>query len=1186
MLTLHFANRQETLADLLTSALAQPGGDLFTPAEVIAPSMGMRRAITLHMARRFGVCANLRFGFLAPWLWDQAARTLAAAAPGTPLPLRTASSAQAPWQPALLTWRVLAALNDATWVAAQPRLARYLAQADAVTRLDLAQRLASLVDQHITYRPDWLAAWNDSRSALPAGASGRDDEAWQAALWRRLQAEINSGAADTAVDPTAAHSLAAALAQLPATPAVQARVQQSGLPATAHVFCLPTIAPVHLALLQQLARWMDLHVYALNPCAAYWFDVVDSRRLARLAAAGKAQHLEVGHRLLAAWGQQTQAQLAALVDACGDGVVDDDHFTPHPGSSLLAALQNSILALDDLAPASLPLDGADRSIALHVCHSLTRELEVLHDRLLAVLAQPGAPAPGEILVVVPDLETAAPLIDSVFGTAPPALALPFTITGRAISQTNPAARALLDLLALAGSRCTASAVHGLLQQPVVARRFGLDDAGLARVHGWLLDAGVHWALDGVQRAGLGLDADGRHSWADGLDRLFLGHALPADAGPFDGRLPAGEAEGSAALALGALWAFIQALDSLRQRVARPLPAQDWPVLLAGLVDDFLHADAADGGADALADLRAALQGLATTWRLSAPTLPLALDVVRQALTQALDDPALGGVPTGRITFSALPSLRGLPYRMVCVLGLNDGAFPSANRPAEFDLIAQHPRPGDRQRRQDERNLFLDLVLAARETLHLSHTGRSVRDNSRLPPSVLVAELLDVLVPALDAPRDQALAQLVVEHPLQAFDVRGFQAGSDHRLRSFHAEYARALAAGQAAQRAAVLASAAAAAVGAHSSADDNADHSPDGVDSGAADTAADNAPDSSADTSADTGADTPADDSGDDGEATASSAPAFFVRPLPPPASTAVDLQQLQRFFRHPARWLLQQRLGLVLRQPDEALADEEPFLPDFSALADLADRLLPALLQAQQAGQTLTDDHLLALAEAGTSLPAGPIGQRYTQAELPQLRAHAQALAAASAAPLLPPHSATLALRIDTDGALQTWPLALHFADLRPAGLLRHRYTAPRAADHLAAWLDHLALCACAPAGVAGRTRWLGRGAQFGFRTVDDPLPLLQQLVALFAQGQRTPVSFFPKTAWAWLEKDRSLNAARAAWQASARRPFAEQADAANRLVLRGLPDPLEGGLAAFEAVSALVLQPLFDHLDDGMAP
>jgi exodeoxyribonuclease V gamma subunit len=803
MLTLHFANRQEALADLLTTALGQPGGDLFAAAEVVVPSKAVARAVTLQMAQRFGICANVRFSFLAPWLWAQGTVALAAAAPGTPLPVRTADSAQAPWQPARLAWRVLAAFSDAAWVAAHPRLARYLGQADAVTRLDLAQRVAAQVDQHITYRPDWLAAWSAGRGALPGPS---DDEAWQAALWRRLQAEIAATADGAAVDPTAAHSLAAALAQVGDNAGTRIRLQQSGLPAAAHVFCLPTIAPVHLALMQQLARWTDLHVYALNPCAEYWFDVVDPRRLARLAAAGKAQHLETGHRLLAAWGQQTQAQLAALVDACGDGVVDDDHFDPAPGTSLLATVQNAILTLQDLAPASLPLDPTDRSIELHVCHSLTRELEVLHDTLLARHAEPDAPAPSDILVVVPDLEAAAPLIDSVFGTAPPALALPFTITGRAQSTVNPAARALLDALALAASRGTASAVFGLLQQPVVAQRFGLDDEGLARIHGWVLDAGVHWAFDGAQRQGLGLGDDPRHnmrhSWADGLDRLFLGHALPTSASPFDGRLPAGEPEGSAALALGALWAFLQAIDALRQRTAHPLPAQDWPPLLGALIDTLLDADSA--GTDALADLRAAIQGLADTWAGvwadGTPALPLALDVVRQALTQALDDPARGGVPTGRITFSALPSLRSLPYRMVCVLGLNDGAFPSAHRPAEFDLIAQHPRPGDRQRRQDERNLFLDLLLATRERLYLSHTGRSVRDNSHLPPSVLVSELLDVLVPAIDAPRADVLAHLVVQHPLQAFDVRGFQPQADLRLRSFHGEYAAALAAGQVAAR--------------------------------------------------------------------------------------------------------------------------------------------------------------------------------------------------------------------------------------------------------------------------------------------------------------------------------------------------------------------------------------------------
>ena len=121
-----------------------------------------------------------------------------------------------------------------------------------------------------------------------------------------------------------------------------------------------------------------------------------------------------------------------------------------------------------------------------MCHSLTRELEVLHDRLLALMAGPDPPQPGDILVVTPDLDAAAPLIDAVFGTAPRERHLPYTISGRARAQVNAPARALLDALALLASRFAVNNVFGLLQQPVVARRFGLAEDDLDQVRDWLV----------------------------------------------------------------------------------------------------------------------------------------------------------------------------------------------------------------------------------------------------------------------------------------------------------------------------------------------------------------------------------------------------------------------------------------------------------------------------------------------------------------------------------------------------------------------------------------------------------------------------------------------------------------------------------------------------------------------------
>jgi hypothetical protein len=146
---------------------------------------------------------------------------------------------------------------------------------------------------------------------------------------------------------------------------------------------------------------------------------------------------------------------------------------------------------------------------VHVCHSLTRELEVLHDQLLAQFAAGDPPTPSQIVVLLPDLPAAAPLIDAVFGTAPAPRRIPYTITGLPQTRVNPIARVLDSLLALCGSRFAASVVFDLLQQPPVAARFGMEADDLDRIHDWIRDAGIRWGLDASSRSRLDLPATDR-----------------------------------------------------------------------------------------------------------------------------------------------------------------------------------------------------------------------------------------------------------------------------------------------------------------------------------------------------------------------------------------------------------------------------------------------------------------------------------------------------------------------------------------------------------------------------------------------------------------------------------------------------------------------------------------------------
>ena len=1135
MLQIRFSNRFERLLDALLDAMATPPASPFVGEEIIVPSAAIRRRVELAAADRFGVCSNLRFSFLAQWLWRQI---------GHVVPVSEIS----PFTTPVLTWRVLNIFNERAFVAEHPPLARYLRYADEVMRYELAARTAALLEHYLTYRPDWLALWLAGKSANitdlePALAA---DERWQGALWRRIARDLGTDSRHPSV------AFFDAMKEMgPDAPA------RAGLPASAHIFCLPTTPPLYLDILHRLAKWIDLRLYVLNPCREYWFEIVDSRRLSWLAAKERADHHEVGNRLLAQWGKQTQAHIDLLLRDDSAAVIDDVDFAPNEGATLLAQIQNAMLDMTDLGRGSVGLAvgdcsversardrtvehaAGDRSIEVHVCHSLTRELEVLQDQLLALFAGPKPPRPSDILVVTPDLEAAAPLIDAVFGNTPKSREIPYTITGRPASVLNPVAQALLAVLAVATSRFQASAVFELLQQPIIARRFAIDDAEREAIHAWIGESGIRWGIDGRHRGELGLPAEGRHSFSDGFDRLFLGYALPASvAVPVNGRLAAGNPEGSEALALGSFREFVRQLERLHTDLSQPKSPAEWRQTLLELIDNLV-APAGDE-IDDERETAAGIHELHANMTNGGMREPLSVDVVRTALQGLLDDPTRGGMPGGAVTFAAMASLRNLPYRFVCAIGLNDGAFPSTHRPDEFDLMARAPRRGDRQHRNDERNVFLDLLLAARERLYLSYTGRSVRDNSPIPPSVLVAELLDYCAAAIEQPPfspeslQAARQRLTVEHPLQSFSIDYFAPNADPRRRSFNDEYCEALK-----QQLAVPL-----------------------VDRGAP-----TAAESGAGAGAGAGDEAEVEDENEAWEPQQR----FFALPLPKagPEFHEVTLDNLVRFFRNPCRFLLEKRLGIVLPRGDEELQDDEPFVPDWPARDALAQRLLPRLLE----GESLAE--LRAFALAGIEYPPGRLGDLELEQELQRLAQFANVLAPLLAEPKLEPVSATLQFLIDGE----PWRLIGGFGDLRKSGLIRHRYDNARASDYLNGWIEHLFLNAMELPEAAPRTTWHSRDGHYVLRHVADARGQLEALLGLYREGLHRPLHLFPKSAWKYVSEGESLSKAAGAWQSTSFRAYGEDRDSAYRLTLRGVDDPLD---AEFIECATKLFKPLLGAIED----
>lgn len=1098
MLHLYFSNRFETLAQLLISRLGAGAAGVFSTAQVIVPSRAVERSLTLAIADQDGICANVGFDYLARWLWRQISHFVKGV------------GETSPFEPETLTWRIYRALGDQQFVSGHSRLLAYLRGADDLMRYELALSVAVLIRDYSTYREDWLEAWAEGREMSPLGAHAQADERWQAALYRRIIAELKVDARHPGlafISEIRAKGVAAAIG--------------AGLPACVHIFALPTMPPQHMRLIQLLGTLIDVHLYAINPCKEYWFEVVDERRLQALAAQGRDLYHETGNQLLANWGRQTQSHVGLLATLEGVLVSDDTLFERRTGASVLAQLQNSILDLNALGRGAVTIAEGDRSFEVHVCHSLTRELEVLQDYLLDLFATDSTLRPSEILVVTPDLEAAAPVIEAVFGTVPKERDIPYQLTGRSRSTVNSPARTLLALLALAASRCEATAVFDLLQQSMVARRFGLDDEDLQRIRGWIGVSGIRWALDEQHCAQFDIPGHNRHTLSDGLERLFLGYALPdqVDEALFGYLLPAGNAAGSNALALGAFWRFIEELRRFHATASIPQPIDVWARCLTEAIANFLAASPLE--LDDLNDLLITVDKLSDIMRQGGMEGPVPLAVIQAALKGLLDEAIHGGVPSGRVTFTSMAALRNLPFDVVCVIGLNDGAFPSAVRAPEYDLMALEPRRGDRQRALDERNVFLDLVLAARRRFYLSYCGRSVRDNTGLPPSVLVSELLAAV------PVEPYL------HPLQAFSEECFSSESKWPLRSYNREMGEAL---QESMLAAARAPATEAGGG---------------------------------------------DNEGDDDTA-AVPQPLFFTAPLsaPGPEWRELTLGELASFFRNPSRYLLSRRMDIGLGYEPDELLDQEPFTLDSTGRRAIAARLLPRLIE--------NPDYQGApgLLAAGTEIPNGNLGEFERKSELASLREFAARVHGHTRAPILAPRHSSIVLDIGGE----TWRLAAAFSDLRANGLVRWKYSrerdvdALRAAEALDAWLSHLMLCADPPPAVSLRTTAIARNGTWMFREAEHPRAILAALLGIYRQGLVEPVHFFPKSSWKYCQEEHRISAARKEWRADEYKTFAESADPAYALALRGQPEPLD---QEFHRLASSVYDPLIAHVKkEGSAP
>ena len=1111
------------LVDGLASLLAEPPADPFERDLVVVAATGVERWLAQSLSHRLGTAPSSDDGICAGVEFARPAHLLSEL---------TEKDRDDPWASGRLAWTVLDVLDahlDEPWLEI---VARHVGRGMAPTeealrrsrRYPTARRVASLLHGYAIQRPWMVQAWSAGDDVDGLGQPLAAENRWQAEVWRRVAARLEG-------HPSPDRRLADTARRL------RDGEHTPDLPQRLSLFGHTRMPHAELDVVDALAGTHDVHLWLPHPSRPRWEAVaagLGSRAAAQPIRRADVEALEAGSTLLTACARDVGELQTALHGLPGG--VDVQHLpSPTRPDTLLGHLQADLAADRDGPDQPRTLDPLDRSVQVHACHGPARQVDVLREVVVGLLADDPSLEPRDVLVMCPDVETFAPLIEAAFGLDDvdgvdhPGHRLRVRLADRGLSAINPVAEVLVKVVDIAAARrTTATEVRDLLGLAPVRRRFGLSDDDLEQIDTWTAGTAIRWGVDADARGAWNLAGLAQNTWRAGLERLALGVATDGSDARTDPDHPGGNRLGDvlpvddlASTNVDLVGRLTEAVDRLDAVLtgAEPQSLADWSALLTTAVHTLTDVPGRDAWQKeqvlrVLADLA---HGTGPGGASAASTARGSLTVVEVGAFLAdafAPRPTRTSFRTGSLTVCTMVPMRSVPHRVVCLLGLDADAFPRTPTPLGDDVLARTPLVGERDAAGEDRQLFLDAVLSATEHLVVTYTGASEHTGRPLPPATPVGELLDQLdrtVPADPGSEHAVRDHVLVHHPLQSFDVRSFTPGALLPGTTFSfdtAAYAGARA----------------------------TTHEPVPT-------------------------------------------PPFLPEHLPTRPADVVTLDELRELLRHPVKAFVTAQLDVRLPYEDDPVDDAIPLGVDALDQWQVSRRVLEAVLAGAPGEEAEADERRRGL------LPPGPLAQS-TLARSRSLVGDLFALAT--------PLRAEPGRSVDVDIALPDGRRVVgSVPDVHPGHALRVTPSAVQGRQLVEAWVDALALAAAGhgvPVRIVGRVP-AGRGKAPGVATlvaptVEEAQGFLAELLELHTLGTARPLPLPVKTSQAYangIRRSRPQIAetfAEREWKGSREIP-GESADVYHQLVY-GPELPLSGLLTRGLDQHAVTLwTPLLDRLE-----
>lgn len=685
------------LADKLADNLSKRiGDDPFSVQQVIVQNQDTARWLKLFLADKNDVCAQIEFILPAKWQYDMIRKVY----PDLP---RLLPSDIGP-----MTWSIYELLlhpetSNKTGTVSE-WLSRQKHQQKELSVFRFARQVASVFDQYLVYRPEMMLAWQNGESET--------GEEWQSDLWRLLNNQwkklennkLNLNKAELIYDICDA-------------------IESGKYPVKEPLYLFNTglLSSSVSNIVKALSAQSEIHIFSTN-------------------CTGSDTVLNI---LTDTLGEE-QRKLNKLFESMG-AQTDFTPAEPDYGQTNLAKVKNAILSNDRIEA----LDPGDGSIRIHSCYHPVRELETLHQSLLGLFEGDPELKAEDVLIVTPDLSIYKPFIHGVFESGEEGLPqIPWYVADQKYYQSRDIYKTAETLLGLVDSRFETDAVMGFLSLESIRDRFGFSDYDLSLIQRWFSDNQVYWGLNSEHRVETGEPAEDIHTIDSALKRGWLGLMGGVNPGDlFNGELLyTGINSGEQQEVWASLSEILRKMDHLRKEVNHHKTISEWIEWLNESLKGLIPEESARG--ESWEKFIKTGNQISEEMLVTGTKATIPFTLFRNLFLMESESGKSGAAFFNRgVIFSSMVPVRSLPFKVIALLGLNDDLFPRKPVHPDFDLMTLHPLPGERNRRDEDKNLFLESIMAAEKVHYCSFIGRNARSDEEIPPSSILSGWISVLADA-------------------------------------------------------------------------------------------------------------------------------------------------------------------------------------------------------------------------------------------------------------------------------------------------------------------------------------------------------------------------------------------------------------------------------------------------------